>query len=65
MLEGLLVKINSDTFTVKVDNKYYFYTKGDANEIEDGYPITEDMIVGVVNVKVPYIGLPTVLLNEL
>ena len=23
MLEGLLVKINSDTFTVKVDNKYY------------------------------------------
>ncbi len=50
---------------IEVNGEYYFYTKGDANEIEDGYPITKDMIVGVVNVKVPYIGLPTVLLNEL
>ncbi len=50
---------------LEVDGEDYFYTKGDANEIEDGYPITEDMIVGIVNVKVPYLGLPTVLLNEL
>ena len=50
---------------LEVNGEDYFYTKGDANEIEDGYPITEDMIVGVVNFKVPYIGLPTVILNEL
>ncbi len=50
---------------VKVEDEYYFYTKGDANETRDNYKITEDMVIGVVNIKVPYIGLPTVWLNEL
>lgn len=50
---------------LKEGGHYYFYTQGDANENEDGYPITEEMIIGVVNIKVPYIGLPTVWLNEL
>ena len=49
---------------VKEGNNYYFYTKGDANEDEDGYPISEDMIIGIVNIKIPYLGLPTVWLNE-
>ena len=49
---------------IKDGEKYYFYTKGDANEKEDGYVITEDMVVGVVNLKIPYLGLPTVWLNE-
>lgn len=44
---------------------YYFYSKGDANESEDNWVITEDMIIGIVNVKIPYLGLPTVWLNEL
>ena len=44
---------------------YYFYSKGDANELEDNWVITEDMIIGIVNVKIPYLGLPTVWLNEL
>ena len=44
---------------------YYFYSKGDANEKEDNWVINEDMIIGVVNVKIPYLGLPTVWLNEL
>lgn len=47
------------------DGKYYFYTKGDANIKEDNYAINEDMIIGVVNHKIPYIGKPTVWLNEL
>lgn len=47
------------------DGKYYFYTKGDANIKEDNYAISEDMIIGVVNHKIPYIGKPTVWLNEL
>lgn len=47
------------------DEHYYFYTKGDANLESDNYAITEDMVIGIVNLKVPYIGLPTVWLNEL
>ncbi len=50
---------------VKVENEYYFYTKGDANADADNWPVTEDMMIGTVNIKVPFIGLPTVWLNEL
>lgn len=50
---------------VKQNNSYYFYTKGDANNGEDGYPVTVDMIVGKVSTKIPFIGLPTVWLKEL
>ena len=44
---------------------YYFYTKGDANSHEDNFTIEEEMIIGVVNIKIPWIGIPTVWLNEL
>ena len=47
------------------DGSYYFYTKGDNNLDEDNYPIKEDMVIGVVDVKIPYIGIPTVWLNNL
>lgn len=50
---------------VKDDGKYYFYSKGDANNSQDNYTITEDMMYGVVHYKIPYLGLPTVWLNEL
>lgn len=50
---------------IKVDDEYFYYTKGDANSKEDGYAIKRDMIIGVVNYKLPYIGYPTVWLNEL
>ena len=43
----------------------YYYTKGDANNAKDDYIIYEDTILGMVNKKVPYIGLPTVWLSEL
>ena len=46
-------------------DKYYFYTKGDANVSEDKFAIESDMIVGVVNHKIPLIGIPTVWLSEL
>ena len=49
----------------KTNDKYYFKTKGDANINIDDVLITEDMVVGVVNVKIPYIGLPTVWLKNL
>lgn len=47
------------------NGNYYFYTKGDNNQDEDNYPIKEDMVIGVVDVKIPYIGIPTVWLNSL
>lgn len=50
---------------IKIDNKYYIYSKGDANESKDEYIIYENMIMGVVNTRIPYIGLPTVWLSEL
>lgn len=50
---------------VHESDEYYFYTKGDANYDPDRCVISEDMVVGIVNVKIPYIGYPTVLLNEL
>ena len=48
----------------KNKGKYYFVTKGDANKKEDNIVIDESMIVGIVDYKVPYIGLPTVWLNN-
>ena len=50
---------------IKSGEEYYFYSKGDANNDIDGYKITEDMMIGVVRLKAPFIGLPTVWLNEL
>lgn len=45
--------------------KRYFYTKGDANNSLDNYVVEEDMIVGIVNFKIPYLGFPTIWLNSL
>lgn len=50
---------------VNKNNEIYFYTKGDNNPTEDGYPVTVDMVVGKVNVTIPFLGLPTVWLKEL
>ena len=46
-------------------NDMYFYTKGDANEEDDNFAIKKNMIVGVVNNRIPFVGMPTVWLNEL
>ncbi len=50
---------------VKVDNEYYFYSKGDANDQDDNYIVKQDMIEGTVKYRIPLIGMPTVWLNEL
>lgn len=67
----IVYKYNSTTIVHRlinielVDGEYYFYTKGDANEAVDNYIIYENMIVGVVLYKIPYVGLPTVWISEL
>ena len=50
---------------IKQKDEYYFYTKGDANSKEDNFMVEKQMIIGKVNHKIPYIGIPTVWLNEL
>lgn len=62
--EGVIV-VHRLVNIIKDNGEYYFYTKGDANAEEDNFVIKENMILGVVNHKISYIGIPTVWLNEL
>lgn len=48
-----------------INDEKYFYTKGDNNDSEDGYPITNSQVVGLYLCRIPYLGYPTVELNEL
>lgn len=50
---------------IEIDGERYYYTKGDANQSTDNYVITEDMIMGKINAYIPFLGYPTILLNEL
>lgn len=62
---GNIIVVHRLINIVESDNKYYFYTKGDANEGDDEWVVNEEEVIGIVNVKLPYIGLPTVWINEL
>ena len=53
-----IVKVFSD------DGEYYFVTKGDNNNNVDNFTISQDMVIGKAVFKIPYIGIPTVWLNE-
>lgn len=46
------------------DEEIYIYTKGDSNNNIDNYVVTIDMIIGIVNYKIPFIGYPTIWLSE-
>ena len=50
---------------VNLKDETVYYTKGDANEKEDGYPINEEEVVGVVKKRIKFVGIPSVALNEL
>lgn len=51
---------------VKIDDKEtIYYTKGDANNKPDGYPLTKNDIIGITKHRIRYIGLPSVALYEL
>jgi len=51
--------------STKIDGKYYFQTKGDANNDEDKYIVEEEDIIGITNNRIKWIGLPTVWFQEL
>lgn len=71
--EGQVIAYKHDGITVvhrlvkiiKIGENYYFYTKGDANADIDQYQIEQDWVEGIVNLRLPVIGYPTVWLNKL
>ena len=59
-----LIIIHRIVKKIKINNSYIYYTKGDANTNIDDFFVEEAMIIGKVNLKIPYIGFPTVWFNE-
>ena len=49
----------------KVNGEIRYYTKGDANKRRDEGYTTEDEILGLVKLKVKYIGYPTLWMRDL
>ena len=48
----------------KLNDEIKIVTKGDNNESNDNFDIKEKDVIGVVDYIIPYIGYPTILLNE-
>ena len=46
------------------NGKLFFTTKGDNNNANDNYEVTEDLISGKVLFTVKYLGYPSVLLYD-
>ena len=49
----------------KINGVYRYYTKGDANEGMDSGYITDASVIGVINLKIKYIGYPTIWIRSL
>lgn len=49
----------------QIDGTVYYTTKGDANSSSDSGFITNDNIIGIVKIRVPYVGYPSLWLREL
>jgi signal peptidase len=47
------------------NNEYRYFTKGDANEDWDSGYITKADIVGLTNLKLAYVGFPTLWLRDI
>ena len=60
--EGIII-VHRVVKVEKLHGSNVYYTKGDSNKNIDNLAIYEDMVVGKVNNKIPYIGYPTVWFN--
>ncbi len=60
--EGVII-IHRIAKKISVGDSYFYYTKGDANKNMDDFVIKNDMVVGKVSLRIPYIGYPTVWFN--
>lgn len=50
---------------IKSGNYVFFETKGDNNKNSDGYLIEENEIIGTTNIRIKFLGLPTIIINNL
>ena len=50
---------------MEVNGEKYFYTKGDNNNSDDGYPIRSEDAIGTIVMRIPYAGMLTVQIQEL
>lgn len=48
-----------------VNKEYRYYTKGDANQEIDNWYVTQKDIVGIFQLKVKYVGYPTIWVNDI
>lgn len=48
-----------------INNQVRYYTKGDTNEDDDEGYITNKEIIGITKFKIPYLGYPTIWINDL
>ncbi len=48
----------------KINDNYYFRTKGDNNKTEDAWTIDQASVIGKAVSMIPYAGIPTVWLSE-
>lgn len=70
--EGDVIVFEKDGLTIihrvvdieRINNQNRYYTKGDANEFEDNGYITDVNIIGVTNIKIAYIGYPTIWIRD-
>lgn len=54
-----VISINDD------ENDFYYKTRGDNNNTDDNWFIRKEQIIGVAKLRVRYLGIPTVWLNNL
>lgn len=49
---------------VTINGDYIYVTKGDNNKNIDNWKVSKDEIIGTVNYKIPFVGYPTVWIND-
>jgi signal peptidase len=49
----------------RIGNEVRYYTKGDANDDRDAGYVTKEDIVGLTDLKLAYVGYPTLWLREI
>ena len=47
-----------------INREFRYYTKGDANQMQDEKYVTKDSLLGKVMFKIKYIGKPTLWLHD-
>ena len=50
---------------VEIDDEYFYYTQGDANNHMDDLVIDKDMVIGKTINRIPLVGYPTVWFGEM